>query len=127
MNEIGVVHLESARPLMFDPYSANRTTGSFILIDPLTNATVAAGMVIGTYDAARDRREVGFAWTVENGELRIATDDASRVFSCLQPTPRLPHAINDLEALNALAILLRRLGIAVPSQDKPERTGDYTI
>jgi sulfate adenylyltransferase subunit 1 (EFTu-like GTPase family) len=33
--------------LLFDEYRRNRTTGSFILIDEFTNATVAAGMIIG--------------------------------------------------------------------------------
>ena len=45
MNEIGSVELESHVPLFFDPYSSNRTTGSFILIDAITNATVGAGMI----------------------------------------------------------------------------------
>lgn len=46
LNEIGVVRLELDRPISFDPYRQNRHTGSFILIDRFTNATVAAGMVI---------------------------------------------------------------------------------
>jgi sulfate adenylyltransferase subunit 1 len=46
LNEIGVVRLELDRPVSFDPYSLNRHTGSFIMIDRFTNATVAAGMVI---------------------------------------------------------------------------------
>jgi sulfate adenylyltransferase large subunit len=45
MNEIGSVEFESNVALLFDPYSTNRTTGSFILIDPLSNATVGAGMI----------------------------------------------------------------------------------
>ena len=45
MNDIGNVEIESTRPLFFDPYSENRATGSFILIDPKTNHTVAAGMI----------------------------------------------------------------------------------
>jgi bifunctional enzyme CysN/CysC/sulfate adenylyltransferase subunit 1 len=45
MNEIAAVEFESNVPLLFDPYSINRTTGSFILIDPLSNATVGAGMI----------------------------------------------------------------------------------
>jgi bifunctional enzyme CysN/CysC/sulfate adenylyltransferase subunit 1 len=45
MNEIGSVEFQAHVPLFFDPYSVNRTTGSFILIDPLTNATVGAGMI----------------------------------------------------------------------------------
>ena len=39
--------LRTMRPLFFDQYRRNRTTGSFILIDEHTNATVAAGMIIG--------------------------------------------------------------------------------
>lgn len=46
LNEIGVARLELDRPVSFDPYRQNRDTGSFILIDRFTNATVAAGMVI---------------------------------------------------------------------------------
>jgi sulfate adenylyltransferase large subunit len=47
LNEIGRVRLRCSAPLMVDPYSRNRTTGSFILIDEATNDTVGAGMVIG--------------------------------------------------------------------------------
>jgi sulfate adenylyltransferase subunit 1 len=46
LNEIGVVSLELDRPISFDTYRQNRDTGSFILIDRFTNATVAAGMII---------------------------------------------------------------------------------
>jgi len=46
LNEIGVGFLELDRPGAFDPYRQNRHTGSFIVIDRITNATVAAGMVI---------------------------------------------------------------------------------
>ncbi|HEX3691092.1 MAG TPA: GTP-binding protein, partial [Solirubrobacteraceae bacterium] len=44
LNEIGRVRLRCSAPLVVDPYSRNRTTGSFILIDESTNDTVAAGM-----------------------------------------------------------------------------------
>jgi sulfate adenylyltransferase large subunit len=47
LNEIGRVHLRVSWPLLVDPYSRNRTTGSFILIDEATNDTVGAGMVVG--------------------------------------------------------------------------------
>jgi sulfate adenylyltransferase subunit 1 len=46
LNEIGLARLELDRPVPFDPYHENRDTGSFILIDRFSNATVAAGMVI---------------------------------------------------------------------------------
>lgn len=45
LNEIGRVEITTAAPIFFDPYKINRATGSFILIDPLTNRTVAAGMI----------------------------------------------------------------------------------
>jgi sulfate adenylyltransferase subunit 1 len=46
MNDIGVVRLKTARPLVFDGYNTNRLTGSFILIEQGTNATVGAGMFL---------------------------------------------------------------------------------
>ena len=47
LNEIGRVQLTTTQPLFYDRYSLNRNTGSFILIDPGTNNTVAAGMIRG--------------------------------------------------------------------------------
>jgi bifunctional enzyme CysN/CysC len=46
-NEIGVVQLTSSEPIFFDRYDRNRITGSFILVDPHSNGTVAAGMIRG--------------------------------------------------------------------------------
>ena len=45
MNDIGVVEIETVRPIFFDPYADNRASGNFILIDVKTNATAAAGMI----------------------------------------------------------------------------------
>jgi len=45
LNEVGVANLSLARPVPFDPYAVNRTTGAFILIDRYSNETVAAGMI----------------------------------------------------------------------------------
>ena len=45
LNEIAFCNLALAAPVAFDPYEANRSTGSFILIDRVSNATVGAGMV----------------------------------------------------------------------------------
>ena len=47
LNEIGRVHITTAKPLFFDAYKTNKATGSFILIDPITNNTSAVGMIIG--------------------------------------------------------------------------------
>jgi sulfate adenylyltransferase subunit 1 len=46
MNDIGRISLRTAVPLIHDSYRRNRSTGSFILIDPGTNETVAAGMIV---------------------------------------------------------------------------------
>ena len=52
LNELGRVSLRTQVPLLLDEYSRNAATGSFILIDPETNVTVAAGMVRDTAPAA---------------------------------------------------------------------------
>jgi bifunctional enzyme CysN/CysC len=63
LNEIGRVEITTALPVFFDPYSRNRETGSFILVDAFSNATVAAGMIRGEvrtaetlFEAAAERR-----------------------------------------------------------------------
>jgi sulfate adenylyltransferase large subunit len=55
LNEIAAADFETARPLFFDAYRVNRATGAFILIDPITNETVAAGMIrdAGTAEEAK--------------------------------------------------------------------------
>jgi bifunctional enzyme CysN/CysC/sulfate adenylyltransferase subunit 1 len=51
MNDIGVARLKTAKPLVFDGYGTNRLTGSFILIEQGSNATVAAGMLSAPTEA----------------------------------------------------------------------------
>ena len=48
LNEIGRVQLRSQAPLFFDEYRRNRQTGSFVLIDEAANATLGAGMILGS-------------------------------------------------------------------------------
>ena len=45
MNDIGEIRLRTAKPLVYDGYTTNRLTGSFVLVEQGTNATVAAGML----------------------------------------------------------------------------------
>jgi hypothetical protein len=45
MNAIAAIEFETSAPLFFDTYNRNRTTGSFILIDAISNATVGAAMI----------------------------------------------------------------------------------
>jgi len=58
MNEIALVEFEANVPLFFDAYSRNRATGSFIVIDPLSNATVGAGMIEAAVDREAEDAEI---------------------------------------------------------------------
>lgn len=61
MNDVGVAAIVAAEPLFFDSYRVNRATGCFVLIDPRTNHTVAAGMIRGAapaHSAEPARRDV---------------------------------------------------------------------
>jgi bifunctional enzyme CysN/CysC len=49
LNQVGRITLRTTTPLMYDDYHRSRTTGSFILIDEATNATVGAGMILGRH------------------------------------------------------------------------------
>ena len=51
LNEIGRVTLRVTQPLLFDEYRRNRTTGSFILVDDVSQTTVGAGIILGPTDA----------------------------------------------------------------------------
>ncbi|MGE3306393.1 MAG: sulfate adenylyltransferase subunit CysN [Rhizobiaceae bacterium] len=54
MNEVGAVTLFAQQPVVFDPFAQNPATGAFILIDRISNATVAAGMITGALRSAAD-------------------------------------------------------------------------
>ena len=56
LNDIGETTVRTTRPLVFDRYRDNRATGSFILIDPATNFTAGAGMIINPIDRAAPAR-----------------------------------------------------------------------
>ncbi len=73
MNGIGVASLQLARPIALDRYAENRITGSFILINPETNNTVAAGMITEVR-AAETPEEIALA----TPEPVTAEDRASR-------------------------------------------------
>jgi bifunctional enzyme CysN/CysC len=51
LNEIGRVVITTNKPLFFDPYKKNRSTGAFVLIDPVTHNTSAVGMIIDRMDS----------------------------------------------------------------------------
>jgi sulfate adenylyltransferase subunit 1 len=53
LNDVGEIRLKTAKPVIFDGYANNRLTGSFILIEQGTNATVAAGMLFPPQEPVR--------------------------------------------------------------------------
>ncbi len=69
LNELGRISLRTQVPLLLDEYSRNASTGSFILIDPNTNGTVAAGMVLRDVAARAASPN-----TVRHGSLCTAED-----------------------------------------------------
>ncbi|HEY5256183.1 MAG TPA: sulfate adenylyltransferase subunit CysN [Acidobacteriaceae bacterium] len=79
LNDIGIVEFEATRNLSFDLYSQNRNSGSFILIDPLTNATVGAGMITGNLEKVN----------------RQANHDVASAEKEVEPSQSAPVAISE--------------------------------
>lgn len=92
LNEIARVVLTTAKELFFDPYQKNKSCGSFILIDPITNNTCAVGMII-------DRVEV---------KDMSATDDVP-----VLDLPKLGIEPEHYEAIEKAVKELERQGVAV--------------
>ena len=83
LNDIGIVEFEATRNLSFDLYSQNRNSGSFILIDPLTNATVGAGMITENIEKANPRV----------GHEQVGEESQSEKSAA--PSPATPVAISE--------------------------------
>jgi bifunctional enzyme CysN/CysC len=73
LNELGRISLRTQVPLLLDEYTRNASTGSFILIDPDTNGTVAAGMVLRDVSA-----QTASPNTVRHQSLVAAADRSTR-------------------------------------------------
>lgn len=67
LNEIGLCEVSLSAPIAFDPYKVCKGTGSFIVIDRLTNVTVGAGMILSQADGESGLRRV----TVEERSARF--------------------------------------------------------
>ncbi len=85
LNDIGSVEFEATRKFSFDLYRQNRSFGSFILIDPLTNATVGAGMITESLDEAQ--KEPGTD-RHRNALTRIAVASVSRALPPVEVSER---------------------------------------
>jgi hypothetical protein len=78
LNEIGRVTLTAHRALFVDAYGTNRETGSFIFVDSISNATVAAGMVIGDGTQQDLERALEDARQGDGGSARSQVSDKER-------------------------------------------------
>ena len=86
MNDIGAVTLNLLRPIAVDRYAENRATGAFILIDPETNATVAAGMIRSAVDVSGVEDSAPNAWgRVTAGEREARWGHRGGVLSLTGP------------------------------------------
>jgi sulfate adenylyltransferase subunit 1 len=112
MNDVGAVEVQVTRPLFFDAYTENRATGNFILIDPATNATVAAGMIRRgvTGDHWRAKHKPALVFVPEDRadamELALLAEDVPVVRTKVK-TPRV------LQALLAAGVVVLIEGLAV--------------
>jgi sulfate adenylyltransferase subunit 1 len=88
LNQIGIVTVTTARPLVFEPYVANRASGSFILIDPATNFTAGAGMI---------------AAAVTDSDLRVTRTAAERLAYAAR------QATTDHAAVDAVRAVLEEM------------------
>jgi bifunctional enzyme CysN/CysC len=73
LNEIGRVELRTSLPLFFDSYNVNRGTGNFVLIDPVTQNTVASGMIRGAVRHVEDLVEQPHQHISKPEDLRRVT------------------------------------------------------
>ncbi len=88
LNEIGLCELTLNQPIAFDAYQRNHATGSFIIIDRLTNVTVGAGMIAGLADGLESLDPV----TPEERERRLAQKPA--IIACNgKHAPQLAMAV----------------------------------
>lgn len=79
LNEIGRLHIEVSRPLAFDSYRRNRSTGNFILIDAVSNATVAAGMILDHRNES-DAERLRLSTNVQERKSRVTPDERAARF-----------------------------------------------
>jgi len=91
MNDLGIVTVETNRPALFDLYRDSRRTGSFILIDPGSNNTVAAGMILAPENIAES--------TAQNGGLIVPVDSSRVELTLLQSLADSTHQ-NELVILS---------------------------
>jgi bifunctional enzyme CysN/CysC len=115
LNEIGRIQLTTTQPLFYDRYALNRMTGSFILIDPATNNTVAAGMIRG------ESREIDDLLDVTSAEQEVRRQRLAEILAIHRKIARktfgaclkLPRLAFHMLALYFVVLFLLIAAIAI--------------
>jgi len=75
LNEIGRCHITLHRPIAFDPYDRNRATGSFIIVDRVSNVTVGAGMIVDRIVSKSDHQRAPVSQNIFRTSSLVSSDD----------------------------------------------------
>lgn len=126
LNEIGVLEIEAAEPLLFDPYRENRATGGFIVVHRISNLTLGAGLI------ERESESVsGGGPLLPEERLRLrghrgAWVDLSKAHECADAVERA--LLNKhCHAVRTEQPELRRLGLIVLTLDLHEGAPDVVV
>ncbi len=85
LNEIARVKISSSKTLLFDKYKDNRSCGSFILIDPISNNTSAVGMILGSAEGANNGDASAFdCVTLNVAEFGITMEQAKKIAAAIE-------------------------------------------
>ena len=74
LNEIARCHVTLHRPIVFDSYNRNRTTGAFIIIDRLTNVTVGAGMIVDRVVSKSNKNNLKISENISKVSSLVTTE-----------------------------------------------------
>jgi len=144
LNEIGLVDIAFNAPLAFDAYGTCKATGSFIVIDRLTNATIGAGLIqeaqpegIASYQGPIDRKlrekrlgQRGLTIWIPDSKKALASSLESHLFEL----GYLPYLLNDAALIGSATTVTRALNdagllvLALGSKDLvPEGSSDHLL
>jgi bifunctional enzyme CysN/CysC len=133
LNEIGCCTVSVTSPVVFDAYKTSRGTGSFIIIDRLTNGTVGAGMIIGVSDdeglqsVSIEERASRFSQTPA-AVLLTGADSAAVAYQLERKLFDNGHATTVLETANAeLVLALKNAGLVAICTTCPAELADSTF
>lgn len=120
LNEIGLCEVSLSSPISFDPYRKNNGTGSFIIIDRLTNVTVGAGMIEGIASqqgeieikpvsggdrAARFGQRPTTLWFLGQNNLQLAQHVERKLFDSGHPSSLITQPKEIQDCINTAEIL----------------------